>query len=114
MAIRYVSGQLTINLQPYPAKKILSQTTNDIRNKWIDFKFRVCFTRSGDGYVQAWLNDNPIIKYKGITCYSARGYRGKNYFYFKTGLYRDVMTQPTIIYVNEYRKMEIIKKENWK
>jgi hypothetical protein len=62
-----------------------------------------------DGFVEAWLNEKPIINYKGITCYSSqKGYGNKSQFYFKTGLYRDLMTVPMIIYIDEYRKMELV------
>jgi len=54
------------------------------------------------------LNEKQGNNFKGITCYaSIKGYPGKSHFYFKTGLYRDVMSQPMTIYIDEYRKKEI-------
>jgi hypothetical protein len=108
MAIRYVSGKLFITQQTDTSKKIVFQTTDEIRNKWLDFKFQVRFSRKENGRINAWLNKKQIINYTGITCYSSkRGYPEKSYFYFKTGLYRDLMPEPMTIYIDEYRKTEL-------
>ena len=84
------------------------ETTEEIRNQWLDFKFRVCFSRSDSGHTDVWLNQKQIINFKGITSYSsAKGYAAKSYFYFKTGLYRDLMQEPMIIYIDEYSKKKL-------
>jgi hypothetical protein len=108
LAIRYVAGKLYITIQSDTIKRTLYQTKEEVRNKWLDFKFNICFSRTDSGHVDAWLNEKPIISYKGITAYSERsGYFNKSYFYFKMGLYRDIMPQPMIIYIDEYRKKEL-------
>ena len=60
------------------------------------------------GKVDAWLNEQQIINYRCSTSYSSKkGYNDKSYFYFKMGLYRDVMAEPMTIYIDEFRKKEI-------
>jgi hypothetical protein len=108
LAIRYVSGELFITIQTDTTTKAVFQTTDEIRNRWLDFKFKVRFSRQDNGQVNGWLNDKQIVTLNGITCYSSKkGYGEKSYFYFKTGLYRDLMPEPMTIYIDEYRKREI-------
>jgi hypothetical protein len=108
MAIRYVSGRLYITIKTDNSTKTVFQTTEELRNQWLDFKFKVRFSRLENGEVNAWLNEKQIINFKGITCYSSKkGYSDKSYFYFKTGLYRDLMSEPMTIYIDEYRKTEL-------
>ena len=108
MAIRYVSGKLFITIQTDTTTVTVFQTTDEVRNKWLDFKFKVRFSRKADGLVEAWLNETQIINFKGITCYSSKkGYPDKSYFYFKTGLYRDLMPEPMTIYIDEYGKKKL-------
>lgn len=108
LAIRYVGGKLYITMQTDSGQVTLYKTTEEIRNKWLDFKFRVKFSRLANGQIDAWLNGDSIIHYAGISCYSsARGYPAKSYFYFKMGLYRDRMPQPMTIYIDEYSKKEL-------
>lgn len=109
MAIRYVSGRLYITIQTDSATTTVYQTTEEIRNKWLDFTFKVRFSRLNEGLIDAWLNEKQIIHFNGITAYSSKkGYSDKSYFYLKTGLYRDLMQQPMTIYIDEYRKKEIL------
>jgi hypothetical protein len=108
MAIRFVSGRLYITVQTDTITKTVFQMTDEVRNKWLDFKFKVRFSRLDNGEVNAWLNEKQIVNFKGITCYSSKkGYPDKSYFYFKTGLYRDLMPEPMTIYLDEYRKKEL-------
>ena len=108
LAIRYVNGKLYITVQTDSGQITVYKTTNEIRNKWLDFECKVRFSRLENGQVNAWLNGEQIINFKGITCYSSKkGYADRSYFYFKTGLYRDRMPQPMTIYIDEYRKKEL-------
>jgi hypothetical protein len=108
MAIRYVNGKLYITIQTDLGEKTVYQTTDEVRNKWLDFKFKVRFSRLDNGQVDAWMNGMQIINLKGINCYSSKkGYAEKSYFYFKTGLYRDIMPEPMTIYIDEYWKKEM-------
>jgi glucose-6-phosphate 1-dehydrogenase len=61
-----------------------------------------------DGEIKAFLNDKEIINYNGITSYTENsGYASKSRYYFKMGLYRDIMQEPMTIYIDEYRKREM-------
>jgi hypothetical protein len=108
LAIRYVSGRLYITSKNDSASTTIYQTNEEIRNKWLDFRFRVLFSRSDRGQVLAWLNGKQIVNFHGISSYSSkRGYPQLSLFYFKMGLYRDLMPEPMTIYIDEYRKKEL-------
>jgi hypothetical protein len=108
LAIRYVSGQLSIAVQTDSTKTTIYKTNEEVRNKWLDFKFSIRFSRFNNGLVDAWLNEKEIIHFEGATLYSStRGYKESGRVYFKTGLYRDLMSIPMTIYIDEYSKKEI-------
>jgi hypothetical protein len=108
MAIRYVAGRLYITSQIDTGKETIFQTTEEVRNRWLDFTFRVRFSRTATGEIDAWLNGKQIIHFRNITCYGSKtGYPDPSRFYFKTGLYRNVMAAPMTIYIDEYSKKEL-------
>ncbi len=111
LAIRYQSGKLFITLTTDSGRRRLYELKDEIRNRWLDFKFRVRFSKQSNGEIEAFLNDKNIITYKGITGFSEKRdyYEKNNTFYFKMGLYRDRMPEPMSIYIDEYRKKEIIE-----
>jgi hypothetical protein len=107
IAIRYDSGKLRITLQTGPEKTILYSETGPILNQWLDFKFNIRFSRNNNGQIKTWLNDKIIIDYNGVTAYSNEfGYPKPGNFYFKMGLYRDTMSQPMTIYIDDYMKQQ--------
>jgi hypothetical protein len=108
LAIRYQNGELSVTRQDDQAKSILYFTKQEMRGRWLDFRFETRFSRDQDGQIDGWLNGEPIVHYKGPSVYQLqRGYPAHGYIYFKTGLYRDEMQQPMTIYVDEYRKDEL-------
>jgi hypothetical protein len=105
LAIRYENGELFITHQTTRERRELYRTTRDIRNHWLDVRFELRFTRASTGLIKAWLDDAPVVDYAGVNAYPAdAGYDDR--FYFKVGLYRDRMTQPMTIFVDEYRKTQ--------
>ena len=51
-----------------------------------------------------------MVDYKGVTAYPenvSTGYASPSLFYFKMGLYRDVMAEPMTIYIDEYSKRQL-------
>jgi hypothetical protein len=105
IALRYASGELNITLQTEPEKIVLYSLNDNIRNQWLDFKFKICFSRQQHGFIIAYLNGQKIIDYFGITAYTEKyGYRFPGHFYFKTGLYRDKMGQTMTIYIDDFKK----------
>jgi hypothetical protein len=108
LALRYESGEFRITLQTAPDKIVLYSTKEEIRGRWLDFRFKIRFSRNSDGQLKAWINDDEIIDYKGITAYNKTyGYPEPGNFYFKLGLYRDTMKQTMTIYIDDYQKQEI-------
>jgi len=109
LAVRYVSGELYITLKTDSGTNKLFKINDEIRSKWLDFRFIVRFSRKDDGSVEAYLNEKEIINYKGVTSYSeSHGYASKSRYYFKMGLYRDIMAEPMTIYIDEFRMREIL------
>ena len=50
-----------------------------------------------------------MAEYRGVTAYpesEATGYTNPSLFYFKMGLYRDVMPEPMVSYLDEYYKRQ--------
>ena len=54
------------------------------------------------------------MTFNGVTANAAEdstGYQGPGYFYFKMGLYRNVMAEPMTVYIDEYRKRRLSEPE---
>jgi len=108
IAIRYESGKLFITLQTGLEKEILYRTEENNKGQWLDFQFKIKFSRTANGSIAATLNNKDIIHYTGITCYDTQyGFSSESSFYFKMGLYRDLMATPMTIYFDEYSKQKI-------
>ena len=114
IAIRYNNGEMLITQKgPVPKGNILYRTKEEIRNKWLDFKANIRFSKEQDGEIKIWLNNNLIVNHTGINAYPGKGgYPKKNHFKFKTGLYRDHMKESMTIYIDEYRKQLLSTKKN--
>jgi len=108
LALRYQHGEMRITLQTTEEKINLFRTKEEIRARWLDFKFNVNFSRTNKGFVKVWINKKKIIDYKGITAYSEKyNYPKPGRFYFKMGLYRDVMEEPMTVYFDEFKKKRL-------
>lgn len=111
LAIRYISGTLKItqNINS-PHETLLYQEKGEFRGRWLDFKFQVRFSPRENGRLKAWLGDKQLVDYQGITANpenATTGYPSPSRFYFKMGLYRNVMPEPMTVYIDEYRKREL-------
>ena len=107
LAIRYISGILKITQNIGSHQTTLYKSKEEFRNRWLDFKFHICFSKNINGQIIAHLNDSLIVNYNGATAYQedhSTGYPNPSRFYFKMGLYRDVMAEPMTIYIDQYRK----------
>jgi hypothetical protein len=110
LAVRYVGGVLQITQDIGHKNIVLYQDKRDLRGHWLDLRFQVRFTTQSTGSVRAWLDDREVVDYTGVTAdseSSATGYSNPSHFYFKMGLYRNVMLQPMTIYLDEYRKTQL-------
>jgi hypothetical protein len=114
LAIRYIAGILKITQNIGSHQITLYKSKEEIRDRWLDFKFCICFSKDNNGRIIAHLNDSLIVDYKGITAYQedqSTGYPDPGRFYFKMGLYRNVMSEPMTIYIDEYSK-ELLPDKN--
>ena len=107
LAIRYVRGILYITRRTDGGQVKLYQSQGEMRGQWLDFHFVTRFSQQEDGLIQGWLNGQQIVRYRGVTAYrAARAYPTHGFFYFKMGLYRDLMKEPMTIYLDDFRKDE--------
>jgi hypothetical protein len=107
VAIRYAYGVLKITHKTGPGQTTLYETKEEVRNRWLDFKFQIRFSTGANGRLKAWLGAKQIVDYTGVNAYpegDQAGFSKPGWFYFKMGLYRDLMAEPMTIYIDEYRK----------
>lgn len=106
LAIRCEDAHLRITRIDEQGTHVLYQGEEDIRGRWLDFRFVTRFDSSGEGIVDATLDGRDIVHYRGSTLFQpAHGYPRRGLIYFKTGLYRDALHEPPwTMYVDEYRK----------
>jgi Polysaccharide lyase len=108
LALRYDDGRIKVTRKDEKGTDVLYQGEDDVRGRWLDFRFVTRFDSTSDGMVDATLNGQSIVRYRGVTAFQpAPGYPEHGLVYFKTGLYRDALgAPPWAIYVDEYRKDE--------
>ncbi len=111
LAVRYVNGVLSITQSFGRSDKTpLYEEKRDLRGHWLDLRFQARFTPQTTGFIKAWLDGKQVVDFTGVTANAenaATGYTTPGYYYFKMGLYRDVMPQPMTIYLDEYRKKQL-------
>ncbi len=107
-AVRNSRGELLVTRRDDEGQTKLYTSQGEMRGRWLDFRFVVKFSQKQNGFFNGWLNGQQIIKYKGVTAYrSSFGYTAHGFFYFKMGLYRDLMKEPMRIYLDEFRKDQL-------
>jgi hypothetical protein len=105
LAIRYIGGILYITRKNDASQVTLYRSQGEMRGQWLDFRFVTRFSQQEDGIINGWLNGRQIVQYQGVTAYrTAKGYPAYGFFYFKMGLYRDLMKEPMTIYLDDFRK----------
>ena len=106
LAIRYTDGRLSITRHDEHGNALLYQSKEDVRGRWLDFRFVTRFDASSQGGIDGTLDGKEIVHYRGPTVYQhAHGYPKSGRVYFKFGLYRDALQQPPwTMYLDEYRK----------
>ncbi|MCB9091001.1 MAG: heparin lyase I family protein [Halobacteriovoraceae bacterium] len=106
MAFRYRNGMFYISLRA-SAEKIMKENGKEIilfetkkypTGKWVDFIFNIKWSYRGDGFVDAWMNENKIIKYSGPT-----GYNDDKGPSFQFGIYRDETEKTYVVYFDDIR-----------
>ena len=108
LALRYEEGHIQVTRQNQDEKVTLYQGAEDVRGKWMDFRFAARFESSSEGSVDVTLNGQKIAAYRGPTVFrESRGFPRHGLVYFKTGLYREALGEPPwTIYLDEYHKNE--------
>jgi hypothetical protein len=89
LAIRYMSGVPRITPDIDKRQAVLYEEKSEFRGRWLDFRFQLRFSTGPDGRIKAWLGDQNIVDYAGVTAdaeNSSSVYQPPGYFYFKTGL----------------------------
>jgi hypothetical protein len=110
LALRYIGGELRVTQDIDKKLVMLYREKGEFRGRWLDFRVQARFTPNNDGRVRVWLNGKPLVDYKGVTAdeeNAATGYAYPSHFYFKMGLYRDLMAEPMTVYIDEYRKRQL-------
>jgi hypothetical protein len=109
LAIRYVGGVLFVTRKNDAGQETIYRSQGEMRGRWLDFRFVIRFSQVDDGVINGWMNGEQIVRYRGVTAYrAARGYPAHGFFYFKMGLYRDLMKQPMTIYLDDFRKDQCV------
>ena len=108
LAIRLEDARLRVTRRDEQGTQVLYQGSEDARGRWLDFRFVTRFDATNQGLVDATLDGQEIVHYRGPTVFQpAHGYPAHGLVYFKTGLYRDALGEKAwTIYVDEYRKDE--------
>ena len=108
IAIRYDDGRVQVTRQDEERKVILYQGNEDVRGKWLDFRFCLLFSSNANGKIEATLNRERIVDYQGPTLFhTSTAYPARGLIYFKTGLYRDALQRPPwTMFMDDYRKDE--------
>jgi hypothetical protein len=108
VALRYELGRLQVTRQDEHGKTLLYQGEEDVRGRWLNFRFVTRWEHNDAGGVDATLDGKGIVHYQGPTLYRrGPGHPEHALVYFKTGLYRDALHEPPwTMYLDEYRKDE--------
>jgi hypothetical protein len=72
------------------------------------------FTPRPTGRVKVRVDRKQVVDYAGVTANAespTSGYLSPSLYFFKFGLYRDVMPQPMTAYFDEYRKRRLTNEE---
>lgn len=110
LALRYIGGVLTVTQDIAHQQHVLYSEKAEFRGRWLDFRVRSRFTPEATGREQVWLDGRQAVDFRGATSNAenvSTGYNAPSVFFFKMGLYRNVMQQPMTVYIDEYRKREL-------
>src|SRR5579872_2224311 len=95
LALRYESGRLQVTRNDEHGKTLLYQGEEDVRGRWLDFRFVIRWESINTGTIDATLDGRSILHYQGSTLYQpGSGHSRYACIYFKTGLYRDALHEP--------------------
>ncbi len=102
VAQRYRRGVLFVTIETPKGRTTIYRYHGPILGQWLDLRYRIRFARA-DGAVTVWLNGARVADYQGPLGYPD----DPPEVYFRLGLYRDRMSQPMVIYFDDYRKERV-------
>ncbi len=102
ISMRFRNGKLSIK-QRFSFHQIVYKPSDSLeitKNKWHCLVMQTYLSKSDDGYINVYLNNQLIISYVGQTAYTSQESRS----YFKFGLYRDQTEQPMTLFFDNYKR----------
>ncbi len=114
LAVRYIDGVLLITQDLNHHYNVLYREKRDLRGHWLDLRFQVRFTPQATGFVRTWLDGKQVIDFTGATSNPENpgtGYAPPILLPFRMGLYRNAMSEPMTIYLDEYHKRQLNEAE---
>lgn len=101
IAMNYRNGKLRLK-QTFDHTQInYYQPEKNIKDQWVRIVVHARASHSESGFINVYLDDTRIVKYKGQTAHH-NNWEQKTYFKF--GLYRDVIDIPMHMYYDQYRR----------
>ncbi len=102
VAQRYRRGVLFVTIETLNGRTTIYRHPETIQGRWLDLRYRIRFGWT-DGAVRLWVNGTRVADYSGPLGYPD----DPPPVYFRLGLYRDRMSQPMVIYFDDYRKERV-------
>jgi hypothetical protein len=99
VAQRYRQGVLFVTIESPKGRETVGKYDGAVPGRWLDLRYRIRFSVS-DGAVAAWVNGEQVADYRGPLGFADDHPDVR----FGLGLYRNRLTQPMVLYFDEYRK----------
>lgn len=99
LSVRYINNELSFKITGDEVNKRFN-TKIDLRGKWHTLLVNYQLNSDQTGFVRAWLDNKPLLEYKGKMDYSPP----PKYIFFKMGLYRDTIPEPQTVYFDKFRR----------
>jgi hypothetical protein len=99
VAQRFRRGVLFVTIETPMGRQTIGRYHGPVLARWLDLRYRIRFGVA-DGAVAAQVNGAPVADYRGPLGFPDDHPEVR----FGFGLYRDRMSEPMVIYFDEYRK----------
>jgi hypothetical protein len=99
VAQRYRQGVLFVTIETPKGRETIGRYDGAVPGRWLDLRYRIRFSVF-DGEVAAWVNGDQVADYRGPLGFPDDHPDVR----FGFGLYRNRLTQPMVLYFDEYRK----------
>jgi len=102
VAQRYRRGVLFVTIETLNGRTTIYRHPDTIQGRWLDLRYRIRFGWT-DGAVTVWVNGARVADYKGPLGYPD----DPPLVRFGMGPYRNRMSQPMVIYFDDYRRERV-------